>query len=458
MSRYTIPTWFVPRDYQIPVWEAMVVKGMKRAILVWPRRAGKDVTTLNIIAYHALLLRTGNYYYFFPTYAQGKKAVWDGKDNSGRAFMSVFPGWPKTIQEDPDSQIVSINAQEMKVTLKNGSMFQIIGASDKDSVMGTNPIGCAFSEYSLRTFDPACYDFVRPILLQNDGFAIFPYTMRGLTHGWRLYDKNKNNPAWHVEFHTCETLKHDNRRVVTDSMIEEERASGMPEETIQQEFYNDPYASNSGAYYSQQMRDIKNTGRVGDVPWRPEMPVHTAWDLGKNDATAIWFFQVDASGNVNIIDTYTNTGESIGHYCKILHTKPYVYGDHYGPWDLTMANFSTDRTTLEVAQSLGIVFTVVPRIAVQDGIDAARMLLPRCRFDAKNCYAGLEALRQYCKEESGLMDMDGRPIFRDKPIHDWTSHFADAFRYLAVAMGKFVCNNNNITSDTSNEEYDVLGY
>lgn len=460
-----IPTNFIPRDYQLPVWDALVVKkAVRRGLLLWPRRAGKDLTCLNILAYHALLERVGNYYYFAPTYAQGQKIIWDGKDRTGRPFLEVFPGYPKTRAEDPNSMIESIDKRAMKIHLVNGSMFQVIGCEDEDSIVGTNPVGCVFSEYSV--MNPAAWDFVRPILVENGGWALFTYTARGMNHGWRLYNRTKNSKNWHTEFRTCETTLHDGKRVVTDEMIQEEIDAGMDEDLVRQEFYNDFYASNQGAYYSKQMRRALDEGRIALVPWTPHLPVYTAWDIGHRDATSIWFFQLDGYGNVNIIDTYTSVGQDIGHYIQELRKRPYTYGNHFGPHDMNNKNFQTGKSTLEVALSLGVRFIVVPKIGVSEGIDAARLLLPRCRFDAEKCADGLEALRQYCKEETGLTDMNGKPIFKESPKHDWTSHFADAFRYLAVAVDKIVCHNANSDingdvvhlSDVGDQDYDLFSF
>lgn len=472
MTPIKIPTNYVPRDYQIPGWKTFCLdwdnlpweQKTKRGIFLWPRRAGKDVTCLNIVAYHAQVLRPGNYYYFFPTYAQGDKAIWSGKDRSGKPHMAVFAGWPKTRSEDPESLIETIDKRKMQITLTNGSLFQIIGTEDEDSIVGTGPVGCVFSEYSV--MNPKAWELVRPMLVENDGFALFTYTARGMNHGYRLYHKNRNNPKWHVEMHTCETLLHDGKRVVSQEQIDEEILAGMDEDLARQEFYNDFTASNQGAYYARQMRDALAQGRITNLPWQPTLPVHTAWDIGHRDATGIWFFQLDGYGNVNVIDTYTNTGSGLLHYLKELKQKPYVYGTHFGPHDLKNANFATGRSSLEVALEQGVRFVVVPKLGVQEGIDAARALLPRCRFDQDNCFNGLEALRQYCKEESGLTDMNGKPIFRDIPKHDWTSHFADAFRYLAVAIDKILCNtgysdaSGNVVQmhDQAITEYDIFSF
>lgn len=459
-----LPTNFVPRDYQLPVWESMVMKKDKsRGLLVWPRRHGKDLTCLNILAMRALLDRVGNYYYFAPTYAQGKKIIWDGKDRTGRPFLSVFPGYPNTKSDDPQSVIAAMDKREMKIHLTNGSMFQVIGIDDEDSLVGTNPVGCVFSEYSVMRGTKA-WDLVRPILAENGGWALFTYTARGLNHGWRLYELTKDDPEWHTEFHTVNTALHDGQRVITDEDIEKERRSGMTDDLIAQEFYNDFYASNTGAYYSTQMKLAKEEGRIGSVPWQPDLPVHTAWDLGMRDSTAIWFFQTDHAGNVNLIDTYSDTGVGIANYIKVLRQKPYTYGTHFAPHDIKIKEFGNGKSRLSTALSLGLRFNVVAKLLVQDGIDAARAVLPRCRFDEKKCFKGLEALRQYRKKETGMTDLEGRAIFSNEPEHDWSSHYADAFRYLAVAIDQVLCNNGYVDSngrvvelpDHAVSEYDMF--
>lgn len=400
-------------------------KTHKRACLVWPRRAGKDLTALNILAWHALIERVGNYYYFLPSYTQGEKVIWDGKRGDGESFLNVFP----------EEMIESVDNRKMKIKLANGSLFQVVGAGEADDVVGTNPIGCVFSEYSIQS--PKFWDYIRPILAENDGFAIFTYTARGLNHGWRLYETTKNHPKWFTEFRTCENVIHNGKRTITDEIINEERTSGMSEEKIRSEFYNDFYASNHGAYYAKEMRLLHDSGRYADVPYDPAKEVHTAWDLGVRDACAIWFFQVDYAGNVNVIDAHSDSNIGMDSYIKTIKAKPYIYGTHFAPHDIKQREFSTGRSRMEIALELGVRFQPLPKLSIQDGIDSARMLLARCRFDKTKCFEGVEALRQYHKMETGQADMHGTTIFRNQPNHDhWSSHYADAFRYLATAINK----------------------
>jgi len=215
----TIPYGFTPRDYQLPFLRAADA-GIKRIVVVWHRRAGKDKTLFNLVVKRALE-RVGAYYYFFPTYRQGKKILWDGMDKGGSPFLAHIPA----------SLIQSKNDTEMKIRLINGSVIQIIGTDNVDSIVGTNPIGCVFSEYALQ--DPLAWEYIRPILRENGGWAVFNFTPRGRNHGYALYQIALKNPdEWY-----CEVLTVDDTGALTRADIQAERDAGMAEGLIQQEFF-----------------------------------------------------------------------------------------------------------------------------------------------------------------------------------------------------------------------------
>lgn len=213
-----IPYNFEPRDYQRPVFEALE-RGIKRVISVWHRRAGKDKTFFNLMIRESIK-RKGNYYYFFPTYSQGRKALWDGKDKDGFPFLGHIPA----------ECIVKKNEAEMKINLSWGSMIQLIGSDNYDSVMGTNPVGCVFSEYALQ--DPKAWDFIRPILVENGGWALFNFTPRGRNHGWDLFQSALQDPSWFVHLLTI-----DDTKAISHADVQAEVKAGMPEELAQQEFW-----------------------------------------------------------------------------------------------------------------------------------------------------------------------------------------------------------------------------
>jgi hypothetical protein len=186
-------------------------------------------------------------------------------------------------------------------------------------------------------------------------------------------------------------------------------------------------AAIQGAYYGKQMAQARKEGRITRVPYDPALLVDTWWDLGMSDQTAIWFTQSTRSGEIRVIDYYEASGEGLPHYANVLAGKGYVYGTHHGPHDLAVRELGTGKSRIETAKALGIKFVTVANIPVQDGIEASRSLLARCWFDEERCAPGIRALCEYQKEWS-----DERGMYLDRPRHDWTSHGADGFRYMAV--------------------------
>lgn len=213
------------------------------------------------------------------------------------------------------------------------------------------------------------------------------------------------------------------------SAIESERKAGMDEEMIRQEFYCSFDAAIKGSYYGALINDLENKGAVCHLPHNPALPVYTAWDLGIGDATAIWFYQKNGT-SVDVIDYCEASGVGLDYYVRVLREKPYTYtNDNIFPHDIQVHELSSGKSRLDLLAGLGVRGRVLPRASVETGIAAVRLLLPRCRFDAEKCQTGLEALRQYQKAWD-----DQRRTFQPKPLHDWTSHAADAFRYLAVGL------------------------
>ena len=213
-----VPDNWRPRDYQLDLWKYLE-NGGKRAVAVWHRRAGKDLLSVNWCV-TAALKRKGLYWHLLPTYNQGRKIVWDGMTRDGRSFLEHFP---KELWSN-------VNNTDMRLELKNGSIYQVVGTDNVDRLVGSNPVGVVFSEYSLQ--DPRAWDLVRPILAENGGWAVFIYTARGRNHGYDMFNMASRNERWF-----CQRLSIDDTSVLTQEAIEEEREAGMPEELIQQEFY-----------------------------------------------------------------------------------------------------------------------------------------------------------------------------------------------------------------------------
>jgi phage terminase large subunit len=418
-NKITLPYNFKPRSYQLDTLSAMD-SGIKRAVEVWHRRAGKDKTFLNYTI-KKMYERIGTYYHLFPTYAQGKKTIWDGIGSDGIPFLSHFP----------EALIASKNETEMQIKTKNGSVWQVVGTDrNLDNLVGPNPVGCIFSEYSIQ--DPRAWTLLRPILRENKGWAVFIYTPRGQNHGWDLYRMAKENPEWHTSLLTILDTRRDapgenGLPVLTEADIEAERREGMSEDMISQEYFCSFQGSLLGAYYLKEINEIEKEGHIEDIPWDPKRPVNTMWDLGYNDTNAIWFFQVSGS-SLGFIDYEEDSGKGLSYYAKILQEKPYTYADHVMPHDIMVHDYGTGITRMEMGEELGIrPITVAPKLSLQEGINAARAMLRRSYFDKTKCQRGLDALRNYRKEWD-----EERKCFNDKPFHDWSSNGSDAYRTGAV--------------------------
>lgn len=403
-----------PRHYQVGFWQYMLDKTWgARAILCHHRRAGKDHTAINWCA-TASQMRKGLYIHVFPYANQGRRIVWDGIDFQGNKFLDAFP-----------KELISRKMDlEMKLYLTNGSIYQVLGADDPDKLVGINCVGAIFSEYAL--MDPKALNLVMPILNENGGWAVFPTTPRGKNHFYDLFQNAKNDPNWFVSHETIETTG-----AVDPVVVEQERSRGVDEPLIQQEYYCSFDAGLSGAYYEKQIAVLDKEGRILDFSFDPALEVHTAWDLGINDTTAVWFFQ-EARDGVRMIDHLESKDLPLTWYISKLREKASInswsYGRHYGPHDVMQRDLSTGNTLYTTAANLGLRWTVVPKIDdIRHGIEATRQCLAKCWFNKKLTLKGVEALKSYRKQWD-----DKNKCYRDKPLHDWSSNTADAMRTLAM--------------------------
>ncbi len=229
--------------------------------------------------------------------------------------------------------------------------------------------------------------------------------------------------------------------VINSRLDEEQRAWYVKRaltqgEDMKREFPSTPdeafEASNEGLYYGKQIVEARQQGRIRNVYYDANVSVHTAWDLGYNDSTAIWFFQ-QCGQEIHLLEYYENSGEALTHYLQHLKSKPYTYGKHLVPHDAAVHEYSTGLSRVEVARNHGIHFTVVPDIGINEGIDAARNILNRCWFDEAKCAKGITALESYKKEWN-----DRHGCWSSLPLHNFASHGADAFRTLTVGIGKLI--------------------
>ena len=410
----TVPYNFEPRPYQLELFQA-VDGGCKRAFCIWHRRAGKDVCLWNYIIKKAAQ-EVGVYYYLFPTYTQGKKVIFDGINNDGFAFSDYIP----------KPLLQSKNGTELKFELVNGSIIQIVGTDKIDSVRGTNPKGVVFSEYAFQ--NPMAWEVIRPILTINGGWALFNTTPNGKNHAYDMYNYAKDNDDWFVQ-----KLGIDDTGVVPQSVIQEERNTGMSEEMIQQEYYCSFDVGAIGSYYADLIQEANKAKRIGTVPFLHDRGIDIYFDLGMNDMMTMWFKQDDGR-NRNFINYYEDNGKSLDAYYDYirgyLREKQGKLGVIYLPHDSKKRDLITGKTIFQCfIDEFGAGHVeLVPLAGIMDGVQAVRKVFPYCYFDAEACKQGVRCLENYKKDYD-----NEKKVFRKNPLHDWASHGADSFRYFAMS-------------------------
>jgi phage terminase large subunit len=383
-----------------------VHKSLKRFnVLVCHRRFGKSVLAINELILHAVNNPNHKLAYIAPTYRQGKAIAWDYLKQYTKPLM--YFGGDK-------------NETELRIDLWNGSKIQIYGADNNDSLRGLGFHGVIMDEYAImapRTWT----EIVRPAISDTLGWVIFIGTPMGHNQFWEVYDYAlRGHKDWFGKMYRASETN-----VIPDDELKE-AASIMTEEQYNQEFECSFTAAVSGSYYGKLMTKADNENRIGPVPVDSNVGVETWWDLGIGDSTAIWFAQ-RVGEEVHLIDYYENSGESLMHYADVLEDKGYAYSRHIAPHDIQARELGTGKSRLEVSQELGIMFEVAPRLEVDHGIESVRNALPYCWFDREKCKLGIDALRQYRKQWD-----EKNQVFKNKPLHDWCSHSADAFRYGCV--------------------------
>ena len=381
-------------------------------VLVMHRRFGKTVFAVNQLIKTTLTcpLPRPRTAFVAPTFAQAKRIAWDYV----KFYASVIPG-------------VTFNETELRADFPNGGRLMLLSAENPDALRGIYLDECIFDEFGMQ--NPRVWgEVVRPALSDRQGSACFLGTPAGHNHFFDLLDTARGQIAEGSEDWYFKICKASETGIVKPEELDAAKAQMTPEQ-YEQEYECSFTAAIIGAYYGKLLSEAEEAGRITRVPYDPMYPVHTAWDLGINDSTAIWFAQIFRGGAVNVIDYYESSGVGLDHYADILTKKDYNYGDHLAPHDIEVRELGSGKSRLETAFSLGIRFKVIPKMKVADGINAARMVLPRCYFDRDKTAEGLDMLRQYRQEWD-----DKKRSFRDAPRHDFTSHAADAFRYLAVGL------------------------
>jgi hypothetical protein len=393
---------YAPRPHQSDLHRAL----KRFNVLVAHRRFGKTVFCINELIAKAAANTTkdARYGYVAPLLTQAKDVAWSYL----KRFTAPIPG-------------IEVSETELWVQLPNGARIRLYGADNADRLRGLYFDGVVLDEYA--QMSPRVWpEIVRPMLADREGWALFIGTPMGRNHFCALYEQAMGEPDWLAKrFPASET------GILKRSELDAARRT-MSTQAFAQEFECSFAAGVPGAYYAGLLEQAENDGRIGRVPWEPRLPVTTAWDLGIGDATAIWFAQI-LGQEIRIIDYYEASGAALAHYAKQLSEKPYVYHEHLLPHDVSVRELSTGQTRLDTLRNLGLRARVLSADSVEDGIEAVRNFIPRCWIDAQKCARGLDALRLYRPEFDAR-----RETFSARPVHDWTSHAADAFRYLARGL------------------------
>lgn len=446
-----LPNNWSPRPYQLKSWRAWE-RGIKREILIWHRRAGKDDVAMHKIACAAHPWpepgpnqRIANFWHCLPMYEQARKAIWEAVNpHSGK--RRIDEAFPPMLRARTDNS-------SMVIEFKSGASYRIVGSDNPDSLVGAPPYGIVFSEWALS--NPSAWGYLAPILAENDGWASFITTPRGRNHAKAMYDMARLDKAWFAEVLT------PNETGFSLELIEQQRkeyhaifGEEAGDALIEQEYWCSFEAAILGAYYGKEMVTAEREGRITDVPAWQGCPVHTAWDLGASrggDTMTIWLWQIvpgaRGKGQLRILEFLTGSSFSIAHWAGVLRQKrqaiadelkmtwEQVAGTDYVPHDARVPEMTSSghdgkaKLRIEVMIENGLKPKIVINHTVSDGISAVRQALPRCWFDkAKTETVGVESLRQYQREWD-----DDKKTFRPSALNNWAAHGADAFRYLAVA-------------------------
>lgn len=346
------------------------------------------------------------YAYIAPYRSQAKSVAWD--------YLKHFA----------EPVLKSSNEAELTVELVTGAKIRLFGADNADAMRGLGFSGVFMDEYG--DFRPSVWgNVIRPTLSDKQGWAVFAGTPKGKNQFWQIYDQaSRSDGEWF-----CLKLTASESGLLPDTELNAAKAQ-ISEDQYLQEYECSFEAAILGAYYGTDLRQAELDGRITNVPYDPHLPVHTAWDLGYRDDTAIWWYQV-IRNEIHLIDFFAISGANIEEIAKIIKKKPYKYGKHNLPHDARAKTLAAQGKSVieQLAEHLGINnLAIVPDLGVQDGIQAVRQCLPMCWFDKTKCAEGIEALRQYQREYD-----EDKKAFRSSPRHDWTSHPSDAFRMMAVA-------------------------
>lgn len=418
---------YSPRTHQAELHD--LLSKHRFAVLNCHRRFGKTVAVLNHLIRSALThpLKNPRFAYIAPTYKQAKNVAWDYI----KQFTGKIPG-------------VKYNETELRCDLPNGSRITLLSSENPDSLRGIFLDGVCIDEAA--QINPKLWnEIIRPALSDRKGFCYFIGTPAGMSNFfYEMYQFANKEEGW-----LAYTAPVSKTKIIDQEELDAALAQ-MGEAKYKQEFECDWIANIEGAIYGNLVQQLEDKGRISKISYDPVHLVNTVWDLGVGDATAIIFYQV-IGNNIFIIDCYENNREGLPHYIDHIKKLDYIYKNHYAPHDIEVQEFSTGKTRRDVAYQLGVNFKILPRIPIEDGIHAAKMIFPRVFIDADRCQPLIDSLRHYHRKFNEMTKM-----FHSKPVHDWSSHFSDCFRYLALSLENMKDENLTKKFPTAEAEYKIF--
>lgn len=399
MVEVTIP--FRPRIHQAQAY------GLLRRfnVLVWHRRAGKTVFAVNWLIRRLVECKHASPRgaYLAPTYKQAKRVAW----TYVKQYTAPIPG-------------MRYLEQELRAIFPDGRELWLLGGENCDSLRGIYLDAAVVDEVA--QMPPRLWgEILRPALADREGEAMLIGTPFGTANQFHhFYEQAFQQPGWYRSLLTCRDTD-----AIKPAELEALKREMQPDE-FEQEMMCSFTAAIRGAYYANQMQAADREGRIGRVPRETTLPVHTSWDLGMANRTVVWLWQV-VGAEIRAIGCRAYGGTGLPDIIADLRALPYVWGEHYAPHDSQVRELGSGKSRREIASSLGMNWTIVPQVGLQSGIDQTRAMLERTWFDAEACKDGIEALRLYRTEYD-----DERKVYSLKPLHDWTSDYADSVRMFAV--------------------------
>jgi len=402
-QRVVLP--FCPRAWQ----RGLIDDPAKRIVAVVHRRAGKSTALLwrGLMRAVTTARPLPRVVHILPYAVQwSRTGLWDQATRAAEAI----PG-------------AEVRKAAMSIKLPNGGVWQAGGADNQDSWRGGYADECILDEYD---DTPASMVplVIEPMLADRDGVLVRSGTPKGKGVLQAAYERGRTSSDYSTYL-----LDYTKTNALSEEAIRRLRQE-MSEEEFEQELCCSFEAPNSGSYYGKLMQQAEEEGRITLVPHEPTLRVWTSWDLGISDATSIWFLQTLRSGEWRFIDYLEGSGESLEYYVRLLHQRGYSYERHVLPHDASVRELGSGKTRIETFHGLGLRPTrVIRQHNVADGINAVRLVLPRCWFDARKCQEGIRALRNYRREWN-----EAAQTWRSQPVHDHASHGADSMRYMALGV------------------------